>query len=263
MFESKKMKPWILRGYKDLPWNEKRRKFVAKYFNTTLFPDVGTFTNDKFSSQHEMVEETPLEVIFEEEGALQKTPEVNNSQDQQRSDMNITQLQLKRWHRTNNKTFWTKVLNFARMHGIPIHGLATILKEQHQKRSMWRKRSASGNHFRDLFTGLLRNRGSSECFRYELSIKMKTGNMEDILNAIRQRLVSVGLGGGSLVPSIRHIKRATSLIMKLFVTICEPERTYFGFRVSLLKAVAFASLVLLQKTILKALKLIFGLTVAK
>ena len=197
-----------------------------------------------------MVGETPLEVTFQEEAVLQMTSEVNNSKDQQRSDMNITQLQPKRWHRTNKKTFWTKVLNFARVHGLPIHGLpiATILKEQHQKRSTWRKRSASGNHIRDLFTGLLEDRGSPECFRYELSIKMKTSNMEDILNAIRQRLVPVGLGGGSLVPSIRHIKRATRLIMKLFVTICEPERTYSGFRVSLLKAVTFASLVLLQKT---------------
>ena len=74
-----------------------------------------------------MVEETPLGVTFQEDGVLQKTPEVNNPQDQQESDMNITQLQLKRWHKTNKKTFWTKVLNFARMHGIPIHGLATIL----------------------------------------------------------------------------------------------------------------------------------------
>ena len=167
-----------------------------------------------------MVEETPLEVTFQEEGVLQKTSQVNNSQDQQPSDMNITQLQLKRWHRTSIKTFWTKILNFAGMHGIPIHGLATILKEQDQNCSMWRKRSARGNHIRDLFTGLLEDRGSTECFRYKLSIKMKTGNMDDILNAIRQRLVSVGLGSGSLVPSVRHIKRATSLIMKLFVTIC-------------------------------------------
>ena len=117
---SKIMKLLILRGYKDLPWNEKRRKFVAKFFNTSFFPDVGTFTNDKFFSQHEMVEETPLEVTFQEERVLQKTPEIDNSQDQQRSDMNVTQLQLKRWHRTNRKTFWSKVLNFARMHGIRI-----------------------------------------------------------------------------------------------------------------------------------------------
>ena len=122
------MKLLILRGYKDLPWNEKRRKFVAKHFNTRIFPDVGTFTIDKFSSQHEMVEETPLEVTFQEEGVLQKTPENNNSRDQQRSDMNTTQLQLKRWHRTNKETFRTKDLNFARLHGIPIHGLAIILK---------------------------------------------------------------------------------------------------------------------------------------
>ena len=32
------MKLLILRGYKDLPWNEKRRKIVAKYFNTIFFP---------------------------------------------------------------------------------------------------------------------------------------------------------------------------------------------------------------------------------
>ena len=76
-----------------------------------------------------MVEETPLEVTIQEEGVLQKTPEVNNPQNHQKSDMNITQLQLKRWHRTNKKVFWTKVLNFARMHSILIHGLPTILKD--------------------------------------------------------------------------------------------------------------------------------------
>ena len=102
-----------------------------------------------------MVEKTPLEVTFQEEAVLQKTPEVYIQQDQEKAHMNITQLQLKMWHRINKKTFSTKVLNFARMHGIPIHGLATTLKEQHQKRSAWRKRSASGNHIRDLFTGLL------------------------------------------------------------------------------------------------------------
>ena len=84
---------------------------------------------------------------------------------------------------------------------------------------------------------------------------MKTGNMEDILNAIRQNLVSVGLGGGSLVPSMRHIKRAIRLIMNLFVTLCKSERTNSGFRVNLLKAVTFASLVLLQKNDLEGLKI--------
>ena len=177
---------------------------------------------------------------------LQNTSEVDFQQDQQQSDKNITQLQLKMWNRTNKNCFWTKVLKFARMHGISIQVSARILKEQHQKRIARRKRSASGNHIRFLFTGLLMDRGSSECFRYELSIKMKTVNIEDILKAIRQTLVSVCLGGGSLVPSIRHIKRATRLIMKLFVTICEPERTYSGFRVDLLKTVTSASLVLLQ-----------------
>ena len=172
-------------------------------------------------------------------------------------------MQLKKRHRTIEKTFWTRVLNFATMHGIPIHGLATIPKEQYEKRSAWRKRSASGNHIQDLFTALLDDRGSFECFRYDLSIKTKTGNKEVILNASRQMLVPVGLGSGSLFLSRRHIKRAISLIMKMFDTICEPERTSSVFRVSSLKTGTFASLSSLQKRILKALKLIFGMSVAK
>ena len=57
---SKIMKLLILRGYKDLPWNEKRRKLVAKYFNTSFFPDVGTFTNDKFFLNMRWLKKHPL-----------------------------------------------------------------------------------------------------------------------------------------------------------------------------------------------------------
>ena len=81
--------------------------------------------------------------------------------------------------------------------------------------------------------------------------------MEDILNAIRQGLASVGLGDGSLVPSVRSVERAASLIMKQFVAVREPERTYSGFRANLLKSVTFASLVLLGKTNLEGLKIDF------
>ena len=277
---SKIMRLLILRGYKELPWNEKRREFVAKYFDARFFPEDGTFLNDPFFAQHE-VEKMPPEkidqgltfnsfiptfgpVMFSGEATLEETTEQEKTaeleqtmeqKDQQNSDKNVTQLQLRRWHRTNKTTFWTKVLNFARTNGIPIQGLATMLKEQHAKQRAWRKKGATGNHLRGLFTGLLEARGSAECFRYQLSIKMKTGNMEDVINAIRQRLASVGLERGSLVPSVRCVKRATSLIMKLFRAVCEPERTYSGFRVDLIKSVTFASLVLLGKTNLEGLKL--------
>ena len=104
-------------------------------------------------------------------------------------------------------------------------------------------------------TGLLPTRGSSKCFSYELSIKTKTGNLEDIINAIRKRLSSAGLEGNSLVPSFRSISSATKIIMQLFVAVCEPKRTYSGFRASLLKSVKFASLVLIGETNLKGLKI--------
>ena len=164
----------------------------------------------------------------------------------------------KRLHRTNTirkNNFWTKVLNFARANSIPIEALATLLKEQQDKRRKWNKKGARGNNIRRFMTSLLPKRGSSECFRYELSIKTKTGNMEDVIKAIRKRLDSAGLGGASIVPGIWSIKSATKSIMQLFVAVCEPKRTYSGFRASLLKSVKFVSLVLMGETNLKGLKI--------
>ena len=60
------------------------------------------------------------------------------------------------------------------------------------------------NMVRKIVESLLETRGSTEDFRHNLSLVMKTGNTEDVINVIRRRLSIVGLGY-NLVPCIRLV----------------------------------------------------------
>ena len=69
---------------------------------------------------------------------------------------------------------------------------------------------------------------------------MKTGNTEDAQKIIRTKLSIVGLGY-SLVPCIRLVKKATSKDESYFTALCEPGRTFSGFRCNLIKGVETVS----------------------
>ena len=87
---------------------------------------------------------------------------------------------------------------------------------------------------------LLKNRGSTEDFRHQLSLVMKTGNTEDKINVFRRRPSIVGLEYNS-VPCIRLVKKSTSEIQSYFTAMGEPERTFSGFRCNLTRSVGIAS----------------------
>ena len=93
---------------------------------------------------------------------------------------------------------------------------------------------------RKIVESLLETRGSTEDFRHNLSLVMKTGNTEDVINVIRRRLSIVGLGY-NLVPCIRLVKKSTAEIQSYFTAMCEPERTFSDFRCNLIKCVEIAS----------------------
>ena len=83
---------------------------------------------------------------------------------------------------------------------------------------------------------LFEKRGSTDEFRHHLSLVTKTGNTEDIIKVIRTRLSIVGLGY-NLVPCIRLVKKSSSEIQTYSTSMCEPERTFAGFRCNLIKCV--------------------------
>ena len=93
---------------------------------------------------------------------------------------------------------------------------------------------------RKIVESLLETRGSTEDFRHHLSLVMKTGNTEDVINVIRRRLSIVALGY-NLVPCIRLVKKSTAEIQSYITAMCEPERTFSGFRCNFIKCVEIAS----------------------
>ena len=96
------------------------------------------------------------------------------------------------------------------------------------------------NLVKKIVEDLFEKRGSTDEFRHHLSLVTKTGNTEDVIKVIRTRLSIVGLGY-NLVPCIRLVKKSTSEIQSYFTAMCEPERTFSGFRCNLIKCVETVS----------------------
>ena len=69
---------------------------------------------------------------------------------------------------------------------------------------------------RFIITRLIKKRGSSEYFKYNLATK--TGKLEDIINTTRSLLEISGFK--SFVPSPRHVRRATAEIVVQFRNFC-------------------------------------------
>ena len=123
--------------------------------------------------------------------------------------------------------------------GISIDGLIRYVKHNadiHHSQS----RKDSHNLTKILLHGLLTKRGSSAAFCEELSLVMRTGNTEDLINCIRKHLSVRGLQD-NLVPSIRSLRKSTASMVRHFIALCRPERTHSGFRVDLVESVRMAT----------------------
>ena len=140
---------------------------------------------------------------------------------------------------------------FVRNNRIDIEGLVQFGKEQARARKR-QTREGSINFNKTIILGLLSNRGTSINFSDWLSIAMKSGNMEGIINVVRKRLAVDGIRG--LVPSIDSIKLSTANMISMFIAICKPELTYSGFRADLMACIKLAAFLLLKKTDIDGLK---------
>ena len=101
-----------------------------------------------------------------------------------------------------------------------------------------RKKTYSGyrkndtNVLRVLAMELFSKRGSTKDFEFCLGIACKTGNVEEVINIIRNRLQLIGLGH-NLVPSMRNVQRSTASLVNHFLALCnhkspslDSERTW-------------------------------------
>ena len=147
--------------------------------------------------------------------------------------------QIARWQTDEGSVkFWRNVFRLVANKKISIDGFIKFLKQNassHHRQS----RKRSHNLTKMLLDGILTERGTTTAFCEDLSLVMRTGNSEDLINCIRRHLHVQGLGT-NLVPSVRTVQKSTASMVRQFIALCKPERTYSGFRVDLVASVRIA-----------------------
>ena len=114
-----------------------------------------------------------------------------------------------------------------------------------------RKKTYSGyrkndtNVLRVLAMELFSKRGSTKDFEFCLGIACKTGNVEEVINIIRNRLQLIGLGH-NLVPSMRNVQRSTASLVNHFLALCKPQKSFSGFRTDLVAWIQLAVFLLFK-----------------
>lgn len=239
----------ILRGFKEMPWNEARRKLVALFFPQDMIPDVDPYTaryNVRTTSvtafERVSIDDVPHVQTVRRTGAPILPAILPQIRDPRRLKRYV-----EAWCRPGGSvSFWRQVFWFVRYRGIRLQGLVDFARETAGVRNR-QTRKGSLNITKTLIDGLLSKRGLMRNFCDNLAIAMRTGNMETLINVIRGRLAVTGLRC-NIVPSIRSIKISTATLVRNFIAICKPERTYSGFRVQLVACVKLAAFFLLKKT---------------
>ena len=232
----------LLHGFKNMPWNDVRRNLVEYFFPQDVLPYVDPHKARKPMS------ETP-----DDNPTCQKhTTTIQHSWSAGacllKSILPKHQMRassIKAWKKPGGAVkFWRHVFWFARYRGIDIQGLLEFVKRNaatHHRKS----RKGFPNLTKILLFGLVSNRGSTRDFSDNLSIAMRTGNAEMIINVIRKHFATPGMQV-NLVPSIRSIQRSTASFVHNFIALCKPERTHSGFRVDLVSSVKIAAFLLLK-----------------
>ena len=268
------MQHLLLRGFKpDLPWNETRRALVKLFFTDALIPDEGPGpfttkylgnTTGQVPAPPAPVPPTPAPPTPAPSTPAPRTPAPRTPAPRTPADENLisaiiprvtprdrdrTQDNLRRrvrlWQtKLGALQFWRRVFTFVHKNGLKLEGLILFLRKNLGKRN---------NYAQILVNALLVKRGGMRNFCDHLSIAMKTGNMETLVNVIRGHLHIVGVHC-NIVPSIRNIKVSTANLVHHFIALCQPERTYSGFRADIVNSVRFIAFILLKITNISGLE---------
>ena len=273
---AKIMKLIIVCGLRDHTWNQVRKDFVSFFFSRELIPDVDPY-NVSFPNNVPINASVPNNVPFKASVPNVvpfNAPAPNNScmpvssgssggsikpanRIKSRPKLSLrknAQDVCKDGKKLNLKSFWRQVIWCIRYKGISIRGLTEAAHREAEQRK--RRNGASKkqkNIIGGLIAGLFTDRGSWSDFRDALAIHTKTGNVNDVINLIRSRLSVPGLGF-NLVPSIRTIVTSNAKFTQHFIKLCNPERTFSGFRVDVVRCVKLAAYAILQTTNISGLK---------
>ena len=279
----------VFHGYKGLPWNETRRQLLGLFFPADVIETLGRqfhpFTpicsivhgtaaagSHAVDHQHDPMEvdvhtghvdrETGDDSAATGSGGQMsdaRRPAAKNImnvlviprvRDNQQS---ANQRNIARWKSaTGGIRFWRKVFLCAQKNEISLYALIEFL--HHTAKTRRRKaQKGSINLVEFILLGLAVKRGTVRNFCDYLAIAMRTSNMETLVNVIRNRIAVPGVRC-NLVPCVRTIKVSTAGLVRHFIIMCRPERTYSGFRVDLVAAVRLAAFLLLRITDLKGLR---------
>ena len=227
----------IFRGFKDFHWTDGRKRFVECFAPRHLIPYEDTFTFCPFV--------TPtLNPLALHTSDLHAPP----TMDLVAVTSPIPKKMRASFKRTNslNKEaatcFWKSVIDEANNNKeIGFTEFVEQVKDNMNKRkSQGFTKKEDVDVVKILIDRLFENRGSTEEFRHILSLTAQTGNTEAVIRLIRSKLSVVGLGY-NVVPCICLIKKSTAEIQTYFVSLCQPERTFSGFRCDLIKCVELAA----------------------
>ena len=251
----------LLRGFKpEMPWNETRRSLVRHFFTSAVIPDEGPgpFTTRYIGdaagpapapaapAPAAPAPAAPVPAAPARAASVMPVAHAIHAIRQRAHDraQENVQTQIRRWKRPPHgaKEFWRQVFLFARKTGISVLGLAKFMRENAGKRN---------NYGKILLNGILSKRGGVSNFCDHLAITMKTGNMETLINVIRAHIAVKGL---QIVPAIRKIKMSTANLVHHFIAICQPERTYSGFRADIVASVRLIAFLLLKRTDISGLE---------
>ena len=264
----------LLRGIKELPLNEPRIALVKVFFGFDLghdpytpFPAHGLAPPPAqvvTAPPAQVVTAPPAQVVTAPPAQVVTAPPAqvvtqrlpiipaiitrDRDRTQEQFRRNVT-----RWGTTmGGAEFWKQVFRFANSKKITVQSLVLYLQGKALVRTR-QSRKGSVNIIKTLIYGLLTKRGTMRNFCDDLAIATRTGNMETLIQVIRERISVTGLHC-KIVPCISNIKVSTAALIVKFISICRPERTYSGFRVDIVAALRFVAFALLKTTNLQGLQ---------
>ena len=257
---AKIMKFIIVCGLRDHTWNQVRKDFVSFFFSREFIPDVDpynvSFPNNVLINAS-VLNNVPfnapalnnlcMPVSSGSSGGSIKPPNRIKSRPKISLCRNAQDV-CKAGEKLNLKSFWRQVIWCIRYKGISIRGLTEAAHREAEQR---KRRNGASKKQKNIIggpiAGLFEDRGSCSDFRDAMAIHTKTDNVNDVINLNRSRLSVPGLGF-NLVPSIRTVVTSNAKFTQHFIKLCNPERTFSGFRVDVVRCVKLAAYAILQTT---------------
>ena len=238
------MKLILLSGGKNVPWTNARREILTKLMGEDLFP-----------TGNQMVKPTPLrQVVHRTIGTQTGTDEslepVNNQSAMQTIPPKPENNQSKTYVVPRGKrvvrlqkspiAYWKFVLRHAKRNKVDFNALIDVI--------LHFSRTKQPEYSKSVIKKIFPNFQSRETLISNVAVSLKSGKAEDLLFTLSSNLKINKLGKfQNLVPSYRAVQRYQSQIMENFISVCQPEATFSGFRCDLVSCVKFAAWILYER----------------